>query len=250
MDELGALRSDGFLGGKLQLWQPVRGYRSGADAVLLAAACPARAGARVLELGCGAGVAILCLAARVPGIHATGLEVQPTYAALARRNAAENALALEVVEGDIAAPPAGLRARSFDAIITNPPWFRRTILPPDPGRGLARHERLSLGAWLDAGLRRLRPEGSLTVIQRAERLAEILAVLDGRAGAIRVLPIAARAGREAGRVIVTATKGARGPLRLLAPLVMHEGDCHATDRDDHSPQAAAILREAAPIRYD
>lgn len=250
MHDLGELRCDGFLGGTLRLWQPVRGYRSGADAVLLAAACPARAGDAVLELGCGAGVAILCLAARVPGIRATGLEVLPDYAALARRNAGENALPLEVIEGDLAAPPAALRARSFDAVIANPPYFRDATPPPDAGRGMARHEALPLAAWLDAGLRRLRPGGSLTVIQRAERLGDILPTLTGRAGAVRVLPITARAGREAGRVIVTASKGARAPLRLLAPLVMHDGDTHATDGDDHSALATAILRNASPIRYE
>ena len=67
--------ANGFLGGRLRLWQPARGYRSGADAVMLAAACPARPGERVLELGCGAGVALFCLGARVPGLHLAGLEM-------------------------------------------------------------------------------------------------------------------------------------------------------------------------------
>ena len=59
-------RDDAFLGGRLVLRQPARGYRAGADAVMLAAACSARAGERVLELGCGAGAALFCLGARVP----------------------------------------------------------------------------------------------------------------------------------------------------------------------------------------
>lgn len=244
------LRRDGFLNGRLQLWQPARGYRSGADAVLLAAACPAQPGEAVLELGCGAGAAILCLGWRVPGITATGLELQPAYAALARRNAEENGLRLEVIEGDIAAMPAGLRARSFDAVITNPPYFRDLTPPPDAGRGLARHENLALADWLDAGLRRLRPGGSLTVIQRAERLTEILATIATRVGAIRVQPISARRGRAASRVIVTARKGARAPLHLLAPLVMHEGPQHDTDSPDDSAEAAAILRHGLPIIYE
>ena len=83
----GELSTDAFLGGRLSIMQPIRGYRAAADPVLLAAAVPARAGDAVLELGCGAGVASLCLGQRVPGLIQFGLELQPAYAALARRNA-------------------------------------------------------------------------------------------------------------------------------------------------------------------
>ncbi|MEF9604914.1 methyltransferase domain-containing protein, partial [Paracoccus sp. PXZ] len=111
------LREDGFLGDRLRIAQPARGYRAGADAVMLAAACPARAGESVLELGCGAGVAMLCLGARVPGLRLVGLELQPAYADLARRNAAANAIEAELHEGDLARMPAALRGQSFDHVI-------------------------------------------------------------------------------------------------------------------------------------
>ena len=80
-----ALSQDGFLGGRLAIWQPRVGYRAAMDPVLLAAAVAARAGESVLELGCGVGVASLCLGSRVPGLALTGLELQPAYARLARR---------------------------------------------------------------------------------------------------------------------------------------------------------------------
>ncbi|MCZ8088489.1 MAG: methyltransferase, partial [Rhodobacteraceae bacterium] len=88
-----ALSDDKFLMGRLRLLQPVKGYRAATDPVLLAAACPARAGETVLDLGCGAGAAGLCLATRVPGVVLAGLEVQPEYADLARRNADRNGVA-------------------------------------------------------------------------------------------------------------------------------------------------------------
>src|SRR5262249_58944603 len=48
---------DAVLGGKLRLKQPTGGHRFGHDAILLAAACPARAGERVVDLGAGGGPA-------------------------------------------------------------------------------------------------------------------------------------------------------------------------------------------------
>ena len=59
-----ALSCDAFLGGRLRIWQPRAGYRAGIDPVMLAAAVPARPRQSVLELGCGAGTASLCLAAQ------------------------------------------------------------------------------------------------------------------------------------------------------------------------------------------
>jgi len=239
--------ADAFLGGRLRLHQPRQGDRAGMDAVLLAAACPARPGEAVLELGCGNGAAILCLCARVPGIAATGLERNPQAAALARLNAAGNGVALTVVEGDLGAMPAVLREAVFDHVIANPPYFGPGTRAADPGRAAARQEETPLAAWIDAALRRLRPGGSVTVIARADRLADLLGPLAGRAGEIAVLPVAARAGRAAGRVIVGARKGRRGALRLLAPLVLHAAPAHLRDCEDLTAQAQAVLRDGGAL---
>lgn len=240
-------REDGFLGGRLRLAQPAQGYRAGADAVMLAAACPARAGQSVLELGCGAGVALLCLGARVPDLALTGLELQSGYADLARQNARANAIPARILEGDLGQMPAELRGESFDHVIANPPYFLAGTVAPDSGRGTARHEATPLDDWISAGLRRLRPRGELTLIQRADRLGAILSALGDKAGAIKILPISARAGREAGRVIVTARKGARTPLRLLSPFILHANPSHSTDGEDLTEAAQAVLREGAAL---
>ncbi|MFV0385133.1 tRNA1(Val) (adenine(37)-N6)-methyltransferase [Paracoccus sp. (in: a-proteobacteria)] len=243
------LRDDGFLNGRLRIWQPARGFRSGADAVMLAAACPARTGQAVLELGCGAGVASLCLGWRVPGAILTGLEQQGDYAALARQNAARNDIGMRVLTGDLACMPGELRGTSFDHVIANPPYFMAGTPAADAGRAGARQEMTPLSQWIDAGLRRLRPGGFLTVIQRTDRLDALIAALTGRAGGITILPIAARAGYEAGRVILTARKGARGPLRLLAPFVMHQAERHSRDGEDLSPAAISVLRDGQAINF-
>lgn len=239
---------DLFLGGRVRLRQPRDGYRAATDPVFLAAACPAQAGESVLDLGCGAGAALFCLGVRVPGLRLTGLELQPGYAALARENAALNGLEAEIVEGDLRDRPASLTERAFDHVICNPPWYAGGSGARDPGRATAHRESgARLDDFLDYALRRLRPRGRLTLIQRAERLGDILAALQGRAGEVGIMPLTAREGRPAGRVLLGAVKGSRAPLCLLAPLVVHDGLRHGADRDDFSAAATAVLREGAGL---
>jgi tRNA1(Val) A37 N6-methylase TrmN6 len=244
-----ALSRDAFLGGRLYLYQPLHGYRAATDPVFLAGFTPARAGQSVLDLGCGAGTAGLCLARRVAGIELHGLELQPDYAELARRNAAENGIAVTVYDGDLRAPPAALRGRAFDHVIANPP-FHPVEAPgaADPGRDLAHREgEAGLADWVAAGLRRLRPGGYLVLIHRTERLGDILAALQTGAGAVEILPLAARAGRPAARVLLRARKSSAAPLTLYSPLTIHMRSSHARDDDDYSEQAAKILRGLAEV---
>src|SRR6478609_3485606 len=101
------ISEDGFLNGRLRARQLARGFRSGLDAVMLAAAVPAKPGDRVLELGSGAGVAGLCLAARVPDCTITGVEIDPDLVSLANTNALANGMEARVrfVQADVLDPP-------------------------------------------------------------------------------------------------------------------------------------------------
>ncbi|TDL76350.1 methyltransferase domain-containing protein [Palleronia sediminis] len=240
---------DAFLGGRLHLLQPARGYRAGIDPVLLAAAVPARPGQSVLEIGCGVGTALLCLGARVPDLSLTGLELQPELAALARANAARNGIAAEIATGDLAALPAAMRARQFDHVLTNPPYFAigRGTRAALPLRDRAMHETLELADWIAASLRRVAPGGWATVIQKADRMPDLIAAMQPRLGALTLRPIRPRRGRDAALVILSGRKASRAPARVAPALVLHDGARHEADRDDYSAVARAILRDGAAI---
>jgi tRNA1Val (adenine37-N6)-methyltransferase len=242
------LTEDGFLGGGLTILQPRDGYRAATDPVLLAASVGAQAGQRVLDLGCGAGVAGLCLVRRVPGIALTGIEVQADYADLARRNAAANGIAMRVIEGDL----VSLKLQdSFDHILMNPPYFAAGTGTPaeDAGREAALREATPLADWLGFAAHRLRPGGWLYVVQLVARLPDVLASLPATMGTVAVLPIASRRDRPAGRFILRARKGGRAPFVMAAPLILHAADRHEGDRDDHTTAIAAILRRAEALQF-
>lgn len=250
-----ALNSDdGFLGSRLQVLQPLKGYRAGIDAVLLAASITARKGERVLEAGSGVGVASLCLACRVTGLDVTGIEVQDDLVPLARENARRNALQGRVtfVEGDIGSPvrdlvTMGLEPQSFDHVFANPPYYDPAASTASPDAGKAR-AHLTLGSDIDDWVRfactMVKPKGSVSFVHRADALAGLLAALQGRVGGIEVFPLWPAAGKPASRVIIRGVRGSNAPLTLRPGLVLHALNGHFTER------AESVLRHAAALRLD
>jgi tRNA1(Val) A37 N6-methylase TrmN6 len=237
------LTHDALLGGRVVFHQPAQGYRAAIDPVLLAASIPETMRGRVADLGTGAGAATLCLAARLPGVAVVGIERDGAMADIARRNVAANALEgrVTIVDADLRALPASCAPASFDAVIANPPFLEapRANAVPHRGKEAATVEsEADLAAWIDTALRLAKPKALLAFIHRADRLADLLASLRGRAGAIVVFPLWPRQGEAARRVIVQARKGMRTPLTLAGGLVLHGPDGRYTEAAD------AVLRGA------
>jgi len=232
---------DALLGGRVRLRQSRDGYRAAIDPVMLAACIDARPGQRVLDLGTGTGAAALCLMARVEGLAVTGLEIDPSTAALARENAALNAQSgFAVRTADVAALPDDLRG--FDHVIANPPYLEagRADPSPEPGRARSNVDSLGLEEWVAAAAAAAAPRGGIAFIQRADRLDALLAAfLRCRIGEVVVVPLWPHAGEAAKRVIVRGRARLRTPLRLHPGLVLHQAGGGFT------PAADAILRGAA-----
>lgn len=206
----------------------------------------------MLDIGCGVGAAGLCLAHRVPGVELWGVEVQSDYAELAARNGSSNGMEFRVVNADLNDLPEPVRSDRFDHVIANPPYYSSGShsIARDEGRGVAMSEiRTPLRDWIAVAARRLAPKGYLHVIQRIDRLPELLAGCEGRLGSIEALPISARIGRKADRVILRARKEGRAHFVLHAPVVMHEGEKHLSDQESYNQEITAILRHAAPLKW-
>jgi tRNA1(Val) A37 N6-methylase TrmN6 len=249
---------DAFLGGRLQILQPREGYRAGLDAVMLASAVTERGGAsfRVLDAGAGVGTAGLCLAWRCSEAHVLLLEREAALVALARENVARNNLGARVSVAEIdltraspaALAAAGVEDASFDVAIANPPYHAE-------GAGTAARSTLKAAAhamaeaaladWARFLARMVRPGGEALIIHKAAALPDLLSALDGRFGALCVLPLHAHAGEAAGRVIVSGIKGSRAPLRIEAGLVLHE----AGERFTAGAEGVLRLGQSLAVAY-
>ncbi|HEX8167702.1 MAG TPA: methyltransferase [Beijerinckiaceae bacterium] len=249
MPEPGAAQDvteDTLAGGRIRLRQPRRGHRAGTDAVLLAASVAPLDGEAVYDLGAGAGAVGLMIASRARAEVAL-VEREPWLAALCRENAALNGLEarVRVVEADLLAGAAerrgrGLLPQSADVVATNPPFLEAGRARRSPTRLRASAHELPEGGlerWIAAAADLLKAGGRLALIHRADALGACLRHLaPGAFGGVAVRPVQPRSDEPAIRILVSATKGSRAPLRLLPALVLHDATGAFT------PEAEAVHR--------
>ncbi len=233
-----------LLDGRVYYAQPREGFRSGIEPVLLSAAIPGQSGERVLEAGSGAGATLLCLAARVPGVRATGIEQDASLVELARHNAEANGWSqLRFEAADIRAVA---ELGEFDHACANPPYHPSGGSPsPDARRDVAKRGSGGLlGEWTLALAWHLRPRGTLTFIVPAALLPEAMTAFDqADCRATALLSLWPKAGRPAKLMLLYGVKGGRAPFRLLPGLVLHNGDGTFT------AEAEAVLRGGNPLVF-
>ena len=235
-----------ILGGALTLRQPRRGHRVGHDAILLAAATPAQPAETAVEFGAGVGAAGLALARRVPELSVSLVEIDPELAALAARNAEMNQFSqrVRVLTLDVAAPArayaaAGLIPGGAQRVLMNPPFndpVRHKISPDAQRRRAHAAAHGALAHWTRKASTLLAHAGTLTLIWRADGIADVLAALGRGFGGVAILPVYPRPEAAAIRILVGATKGSRAPLTLLPGLTLNDADGRPT------AQAEAVLR--------
>ncbi|OAJ68578.1 tRNA1(Val) (adenine(37)-N6)-methyltransferase [Gluconobacter cerinus] len=251
-------RDGTLLNGRLHYRQFRKGYRTGLEPVLMAAAVPARAGETILEAGCGAGAGLLCLAARVAGVSGIGLEADADTVKLAAHNFLNNPFpdsrtSLSALQAVLPAIPSSLRALAptangrFHHVMANPPWHSAHGTPsPDERRRLALSaEDTDPQAWIRSLTRWVLPGGTLTFIISAaitDRACQTL--LENGCGSLQLYPFWPKQGREAKLVLIQAIHGGKGIFRLRPGLVLHAEDGRFTDAAERVLRRGESLPES------
>jgi len=161
-----------LLNKSVTLLQPEGGFRPGLDSVMVAAACPALSGHRVLDAGCGVGSAGLCLKYRISDVKLTGVDVEKAYIDLAQKNDEISHFTCCDIQGF---EPD----ERFDHVICNPPFYEggKHMQSPDALKAKAHgHESddVSLEVWIKHIHRVLKSKGSLTMVHQAPRLDDMM----------------------------------------------------------------------------
>lgn len=168
-----------LMGGKVKMKRSE--YNPTSDAVWLAA-LPDVAPEKVLDVGIGTGGVSLCLQHHFPKAHITGIDISQDMLNICADNAKLNNYEFELINQDIL---TWSTPRTFDLVISNPPYFFGTPSTKHPNA----HHNTDLTQWMRRCIARVRPMGYFCTIVDAARLSDVLWIMAKNCGSINIIPL-------------------------------------------------------------
>jgi len=186
---------------------------------------------KIMDLGTGNGV-IPMLLSRKTKAKIVGIEIQDISVELAKKNIILNKLEsqVEIVKGDIKEIKLNFKDQSFDAVITNPPFFKfngdENQLNDLDQLTFARHEILiDLEDIVKAGSYLLKNRGYFTIVHRASRMIEILNLMKKyKLEPKRIKFCHTTKDKSAKIVLIEGLKGAEEGLIIEKPIYINNKD--------------------------
>jgi len=219
---------DTLFGGRLKILQKKSGYRFSVDALLLAHFAEPRPRDRIIDLGTGCGIIPLLLTFRRKAEKVIGVEIQPSLADLARRNAALNRLSsrIRIWEQDLKSLERKNLRGTFDLVLCNPPYRKGGSgrINPRLEKALARHE---IQATLEDVLRTahdlLKEKGRLAMIYPASRAGDLICEMRKfHLEPKRLKFVHSQPEAEARLLLAEGLKEGRAQLQVLPPFYLYD----------------------------
>ena len=217
-----------LLSNGMKLLQQDAAFRMSTDSILLADFCTPLRGNTIADLGCGGGTLGVLLCASHPELRVTGVELQERACEIARRNIEINALEdrFQVLHADLRALEGVLPAGSFDAVVSNPPYFPvgSGYESPNETEAIARTERAcTFDDLCVCAARLLRTGGSFFLVHRPERLAELMRSLCLRGlEPKRLRVVRYRPDAPAALILLEARRGGKVGIQIQNDLILND----------------------------
>lgn len=220
---------DDLLINDMKVFQARRGYRFSIDAVLLAHFPGLEHTKKIIDIGTGSGVIPLLLSQRT-GASITGVEIQTRMAQRALKSIRHNGLdeQIKIIQADINQIETILPGACADLVVSNPPYWKagEGKINSNQEEAMARHEiTLTLEQLIFKSTYLLPSGGKLALIQRADRLQEVLHLLTTYRFAVhRLRTVHSRSRAEARMILLEAVKDSRQGTIIMPPLYIYQED--------------------------
>ena len=214
--------------GGLKIIQNKNYYRFTSDSVLLTRFVRAKRGERVADFCAGSGIVGLHFYALAPEAvsSVTLFEMQPELSEMSARSVAINGLENFTAVCSRVQDIGREYNEAFSLVLCNPPYERGGFENADYKKAVCRKEiTVTLADIVDAARRALKFGGRLALVNRADRLAEVLYAMKSRGIEPKRLQfVCGREGAKPYLLLAEGTKGAKEGMEILPALVNARGD--------------------------